>query len=140
MRYLRTSDVARAVGPSVNTVRRYVDRGLLPPVERTPKGYRRFTQRHVDCLRVVRLVHMEAYPGRAIRRSGLRIVKAAVAGDWQTALEMAHQHLAKVGAELRQAHCAVESLEQWVSAPAGSGPSGLRVGEAARSLGVSIDM
>jgi DNA-binding transcriptional MerR regulator len=30
MKYLYTSDLARAVGVHPNTVRRYVDRGLLP--------------------------------------------------------------------------------------------------------------
>ena len=41
MSYLRTSDLARAVDAHPNTVRRYVDRGILPPVERSPSGYRR---------------------------------------------------------------------------------------------------
>jgi hypothetical protein len=36
----------QAVGAHPNTVRRYVDRGIPPPVERSPSGYRRFTQRH----------------------------------------------------------------------------------------------
>ena len=47
MKYLRTSDLAKAVGVHPNTVRRYVDWGLLPPVEHSPSGYRRFTQRHL---------------------------------------------------------------------------------------------
>src|SRR2546421_3160791 len=55
MQYLRTSDLAKAVGVHPNTVRRYVDRGLLPPVEHSPSGYRRFTRRHLDCLRLAKL-------------------------------------------------------------------------------------
>ncbi|MBO0780869.1 MAG: MerR family DNA-binding transcriptional regulator [Ktedonobacteraceae bacterium] len=43
MKYLRTSDLARAVGVHSNTVRRYVDRGILSPVEYSSSGYRRFT-------------------------------------------------------------------------------------------------
>jgi hypothetical protein len=35
MRYLRTSGLAKAVGVHANTVRRYVDRGILPPVEQS---------------------------------------------------------------------------------------------------------
>src|SRR5438105_5030876 len=35
MNYLRTSDLAKAVGVHPNTVRRYVDRGLLPAVLRS---------------------------------------------------------------------------------------------------------
>lgn len=57
MHYLRTSDLARAVGVHPNTVRRHVDRGLLPPVERSPSGYRRFTPRHLDCLRLAHQIY-----------------------------------------------------------------------------------
>ncbi|MDQ2713742.1 MAG: MerR family DNA-binding transcriptional regulator [Chloroflexota bacterium] len=48
MTYLRTSDLARAVGIHPNTVRHYVDRGFLPPVEHNPSGYCHFTQHHLD--------------------------------------------------------------------------------------------
>jgi|GEM_PF-3328321 len=34
-KFLRTSDLARAVGIHPNTVRLYVDWGLLPPVQRS---------------------------------------------------------------------------------------------------------
>ena len=78
MSYLRTSDLAKAVGAHPNTVRRYVDRGILPPVERSPSGYRRFTQRHLDCMRVARQVYCNQYPGMAIFQSGVRIVQATV--------------------------------------------------------------
>ena len=53
--FLRTSDLAKAVGIHPNTVRRYVDWGLVPPVERSPAGYRRFTQKHLDCLRLAQI-------------------------------------------------------------------------------------
>ena len=42
-KFLRTSDMARLVGVHPNTVRKYVDWGLIPPVERTPSGYRLFS-------------------------------------------------------------------------------------------------
>src|SRR5690348_5800952 len=41
--YLRTADLARVVGIHPNTVRRYVERGWLPPVRRGANGYRHFT-------------------------------------------------------------------------------------------------
>lgn len=75
MNYLRTSDLAKAVGVHPDTVRRYVDRGLLPPVERNPSRYRRFTQRHLDCLRLACLVYGSQYPGKAIHQSGIRIIQ-----------------------------------------------------------------
>ena len=56
MRYLRTSELARAAGAHPNTVRRYAERGWLPPVTRAANGYRLFTQHHLDCLRVAKLI------------------------------------------------------------------------------------
>jgi DNA-binding transcriptional MerR regulator len=49
---MRTSDLARAAGVHPNTVRRYEALGWLPPAPRAPNGYRRFSQRHLDCLRL----------------------------------------------------------------------------------------
>ncbi len=86
MTYLRTSVLARAVGIHPNTVRRYVDRGFLPPVEHSPSGSRRFTQRHLDCLRLARQVCCNYYPGKAILQSGMRIIQATVSGDLGGAL------------------------------------------------------
>jgi hypothetical protein len=99
MSYLRTSDLARAVGVHPNTVRRYADRGTLPPVERSPAGYRRFTQRHLDCLRLAHRVYTQPYAGKAIYHSGIRILQAAVSGDLRGARELASCHLALVQAE-----------------------------------------
>ena len=113
VKYLRTSDLARAVGIHPNTVRRYVDRGLLPPVSRSPSGYRRFTEQHLDCLRLARLVYNDIYPGRTIRASGSRMVQAAVQDDWGGALEMAYHHLALVQSEQAQANAAATLLERW---------------------------
>jgi DNA-binding transcriptional MerR regulator len=141
MKYLRTSDLARAVGIHPNTVRRYVDRGLLPPVSRSPSGYRRFTEQHLDCLRLARLVYNDIYPGRTIRASGSRMVQAAVQDDWGGALETAYQHLALVKSEQAQADAAATLLERWAQgAPADASAQALQIGQVARLLGVSVDM
>ena len=112
MKYLRTSDLARAVGVHPNTVRRYVDWGLLPPVEHSPSGYRRFTQRHLNCLRLTRQVYCNQYPGKAIHQSGIRIIQATVSGDLEGALGLAYSHLALVQTERAQADVAAGLLER----------------------------
>jgi DNA-binding transcriptional MerR regulator len=141
MKYLRTSDLARAVGIHPNTVRRYVDWRLLPPVERGPNGYRRFTQKHLDCLRLARLVYSHEYPGRAIRLSGGKIIQSAVADDWGGALECAYAHLALVQSERAQAETAVMLLERWAQGTAADATQQrLPIGQAARLLGVTIDI
>jgi len=141
MKYLRTSDLARAVGIHPNTVRRYVDRGLLPSVQRSPTGYRRFTRRHLDCLRLVRLVYNDEYPSRTIRASGGHMVQAAVEDDWGGALELAYLHLALIKSEQAQADAAATLLERWArGAPADASGQAMQIGQVAQLLGVSIDM
>jgi DNA-binding transcriptional MerR regulator len=141
VKYLRTSDLARAVGLHPNTVRRYVERGFLPPVERSPAGYRRFNQRHLDCLRVAHHVLSGPFPGSAIYHSGLAIIHTTARGDLGGALELAYQHLALVQAERAQAEVAAGLLERWAQgAAADATPQPLTIGQAARLLGVSIDV
>ncbi len=141
MRYLRTSDLARAVGIHPNTVRRYIDWGLLPPVERSPSGYRLFTTRHLDCLRIARQIYLPPYPGRAIRHSGVGIIHFMVEDDLGGALEQAYRHLALVQSERAQADAAAALLERWASGAAADATSQpLLIGQAAELLGVTVDI
>lgn len=141
IKFLRTSDLARAVGIHPNTVRLYVDWGLLPPVERSPSGYRLFTQRHLDCLRLARTVYAAEYPGRHLRASGNEIIQRAVVDDWQGALEIAHAHLATVKAELKHADTVANLLEHWAqNVNTSSDEDPLAIREVAKLLGVSHDV
>lgn len=140
-KHLRTSDLARAVGIHPNTVRLYADWGLVPPVERSPAGYRLFTQRHLDCLRLARTIYTAQYPGRGFRALGNAIIQQAVADDWTGALEKAHELLAAVRVELGQADQAADLLEHWAQNRAqGSEEEPLSIGEVSKHLGVSIDI
>src|SRR5579883_186005 len=53
-RHLRTSDLARAGGISVQQVRNYEASGFIPPAGRSPSGYRLYTQHHLAALQTVR--------------------------------------------------------------------------------------
>lgn len=141
-KYLRTSDLARLVGAHPNTVRKYVDWGLIPPVERSPSGYRMFTQQHLDCMRLARLIYSAPYPGRGFRALGTEVIQRAVVDDWQGALEKAHEHLALVQAELKNAEAAADLLERWAQnmAADSTNESPLSIGEVSKLLGVSIDV
>jgi len=141
MKYLRTSDLAKAVGVHPNTVRRYVDKGRLPPVEYSPSGYRRFTPRHLDCLRLAWLVYSSPYAGKAVYLSAVRIVQTVVSGDLASARELAREHLALVQAERTQAEIAADLLERWASQPlTEDAMRPLQIGQVARLLNVSIDV
>jgi DNA-binding transcriptional MerR regulator len=140
-KFLRTSDLARAVGIHPNTVHLYVDWGLIPPVERTPAGYRLFTQRHLDCLRLARLIYAAEYPGRDLRASGNEIIQRSVVNDWAGALEKAYEHLTSVQAELEQANTAAALLDNWAqNRVVNANEEPLEIGEVSKLLGVSVDV
>jgi DNA-binding transcriptional MerR regulator len=141
-KFLRTSDLARLVGVHPNTVRKYGDWGLIPPVERSPSGYRIFTRQHLDCMRLARLIYSAPYPGRGFRALGTEVIHRAVDCDWQGALEKAQEHLVLVQAELKNSEDAADLLEHWVQSGTKSpeAESPVSIGEASRLLGISIDI
>ncbi len=139
--YLRTSEVAAAVGVHPNTVRMYEAWGLLPQIPRTSSGYRTFTEAHVDQMRLARMAFEGPWPGRAIRRSVVDLVKQAASGDLGGALEKAYEHLALVRAEQAHAESAIKLLERWAGGTAADATTTqLRIGEVAELLGVTRDM
>ena len=142
VKYLHTSHLARAVGAHPNTVRKYADWGLIPPVERSPAGYRLFTQRHLDCLRLARMIYAAPYPGRGFRALGNEIIQKAVVDDWQGALDKAHEHLALVRSELEQADTAANILEHWAQnlKEETKDKNPLAIGQVSKILGISIDV
>jgi DNA-binding transcriptional MerR regulator len=141
-KFLRTSDLARLLGVHPNTVRKYVDWGLIPPVERSPSGYRLFTQQHLDCMRLARLVYSAPYPGRGFRALGNEVIRCAVVDNWPGALAKAWEHLALVQAELKNADDAANLLEHWAQhlTADSENESPLSIGEVSKLLGISIDI
>jgi DNA-binding transcriptional MerR regulator len=138
--YLRTSDIAKAVGVHPNTVRLYEEWGFLPPIPRNPSGYRLFTEEHLDQMRLARITLRGPWPGRSIRHSALELVRQAASGDLGAALEGAYRHLALVQAERAQADVAAQLLERWARGTAvDATPQELRIGQAARLLEVTTD-
>jgi DNA-binding transcriptional MerR regulator len=140
-RYLRTSEVAAAVGVHPNTVRLYEEWGFLPPIPRSPSGYRLFTEAHLDQMRLARTALRGPWPGRNIKQAALALVQRAASGDLGGALELAYVYLTQVRAELAQAGAAVELLERWAQGTAADATVyRLQIGETAELLNVTRDM
>jgi len=138
--YLTTMDIAKSVGVHPNTVRLYEQWGLLPPVPRSPAGYRRFTPFHLNQMRLARLALKGPFPGKIIRRSAASLVRRAATGDLGGALEQAYQHLATIQAELAHAETAAALLQRWAEgAAADATHASLRVGQTAALLQVTPD-
>ncbi len=140
-RYLRTSEIAAAAGVHPNTVRLYEAWGLLPPIPRSPSGYRLYTEAHRDQMILARTLLREPYPGPALKGSAVRLAQQAATGDLGGALELAYAYLGLVRAEQAQAEAAAALLERWAEgAPLESQRPALRIGAAAKLLGVSVDV
>jgi DNA-binding transcriptional MerR regulator len=122
-------------------VRRYEEWGYLPPVPRSPGGYRLYGRLHLEQMRLAHIARRGPWPGRSIRRSAAALVRQAAAGDLGGALERAYQHLALVRATRAQAEAAAGLLERWAGGTVVDATAQpLHIGETARLLGVSNDV
>jgi DNA-binding transcriptional MerR regulator len=138
--YFRTSDVAKAVGVHPNTVRLYEEWGFLPPIPRSPSGYRQYTQDHLEQMRLARLAMHGPWPGTPIRKSALTLVRKSASGDLGGALEQAYHHMALVQAERARAEAAAGLLARWAQGTATDTTArSLLIGEAAKLLDVTTD-
>lgn len=135
---LRTAQIAKAVGVHPNTVRLYEAWGYLPPVPRSPTGYRLFAQVHLEQMRLARLALEWPYPGKKPVLEEL--IRSAAADDLGMAMELAYQCLVHVRTERTYAEAAVEFLERWAMGQVlDTTKRQLLIGEAAERLGVSAD-
>ena len=136
---LKTSDIARALGVHVNTVRLYEEAGFLPPIPRGANGYRLYTPQHLEQARLAHLALPWPYVGdKALL---IDLVKHAASGDYGMAMELAYQYLAVVRIERTIAEAAVEFLERWAAGHLIDSSAGkMHIKQAARHLNVTVDM
>ena len=141
-RPLRTMDIAKAVGVHPNTVRLYEEWGFLPPIPRSPSGYRLFTETHLDQMRLARLALRVTWLGGMIREAALTVIRLGAAGDMAGALDEALVVQARLQGERAQAEAAAEFLQRWARGegviPATAEP--LLIGRAAALVNATIDM
>jgi DNA-binding transcriptional MerR regulator len=138
--HLSTMQIARAVGVHPNTVRMYETWGFLPPIPRSPSGYRLYTELHLAQMRLARTALHGVWPGPEIRHSALALVRLAASGDFTGALALARRHLTLVQGERAQAEAAAAELERWAGGEAVSPAApGLSIREAAALLHVTPD-
>ncbi|MBI5958976.1 MAG: MerR family DNA-binding transcriptional regulator [Chloroflexi bacterium] len=137
-RYLRTSEIAKAVGVHPNTVRLYEEWGFLPPIPRSPSGYRQYTEHHQDLMRLAWTALKWPFPGG--KAPVIDLIHKACADNLGGALELAYLYLAKVRTEQVQAEAAVEFLERWAQGNVTDvSAAPLNIGQVAHRLGVTRD-
>jgi DNA-binding transcriptional MerR regulator len=135
--YLRTHNLALAGHISVQQVRNYEARGLIPQARRSPGGYRLYTQQHLAALQTVRSMAL----GYGWQRTSV-IMQALNRGDLPTALatiDTHHAELARQRLQVEQTLSALHVLAAQSSAlQSPSYSQQLRVGEAAKQVGVRV--
>jgi DNA-binding transcriptional MerR regulator len=135
--YLRTKDLAQAVDISVQLVRNYEASGLIPAVERSPSGYRRYTQQHLAALTTAR--HLIGGYGWARAQQIMQAVHQGRLGDALALIDERHAELDRTRLQLEQTLDALRILAAQL--PSETHPrvsQSLRVGEAARLAGVRV--
>lgn len=135
--FLRTIDLARAAGISVQQVRNYEALGLLPTAERGQNGYRLYTRRHLAALTTARsLVRGYGWQQMPVIMQTLHRGELAAALE---AIDTYHAELAHKRLQAEQTLIALRALAAGSSVPPNvHQPRKLRVGEAAKLVGVRV--
>ncbi len=137
-KYLKTSDIAHAIGVHVNTVRLYEAQGYLSVVPRSATGYRQFTPLHLEQMRLAQLALQWPYSGD--KQLVQNLARCAADGDLGMAMELAFEHLINVRIELTHAEAAVEFLERWAQGQIiDTTKRHLTIGKTAQHLRVTTD-
>ncbi|MDH6460806.1 DNA-binding transcriptional MerR regulator [Micromonospora sp. A200] len=131
---LRVVDVAATAGISTQQVRNYLDEGVLPPVERTPSGYRVFTVAHVRALAVLRWM-AEGHGWARTREVMLAVHRGDLAAAL-TALDAGHAELDRERTEIRRVLGAFETVVVSPPVVVPAPRRGARIGEVADLVGV----
>ena len=135
--YLRTIDLAQAGHISVQQVRNYEASGFIPPAERSPGGYRLYTQQHLVALNTARSL----VGGYGWQRTPA-IMQALHRGELSAALALIdtrHAALASKRLQVEQTLAALRVLAApSASLPSTRHPQQFRVGEAAKQEGVRV--
>lgn len=134
---LRTKDLAQAGHLSVQQMRNYEALGLLPPAEREPNGYRRYTAKHLAALTTARSL-VSGY-GWLRTRAIMQAVHAGRLADALALIDARHTELASRRVQLEQTLAALGTLvaqPDSLVGPRHARP--LHVGEAAQQVGVRV--
>ncbi|MFF5174751.1 TioE family transcriptional regulator [Micromonospora sp. NPDC000089] len=128
----RPVDLARRHGLSAQAVRNYERAGVLPPADRSPTGYRRFTEAHATALSAyLALVAAHGYP------VATEVMRAVVRGELDAALRAIDRSHALLLRDRETLDAVQEAVAVLTAAPPPA-PSGtpLSIGALAHRLGV----
>lgn len=137
---MRTIDIARKVGISVNTVRLYEQLGYLPPIPRTPNGYRQFTEIHLCHVLLIRQGMQCTWLGGRLRHMILDVFTHAAQDNFNLAESTVDSVINQLQQNKIRAETAVDVLNHWIAEkPLGTQHDAMKIGEVANYLNISAD-
>ncbi|RZS68262.1 DNA-binding transcriptional MerR regulator [Agromyces ramosus] len=132
---LRTSDVARASGYSVQQVRDLERLGVIPPATRSANGYRAYAAVHVHALRAYR--GLAGAIGAVAARQLLTELRGQPIAEAAAAVTSVHVRLARERDEALRAQAALRAIQAEAALPDGERPDdAMTITELAAALGV----
>lgn len=133
---MRTTDLAKAVGLGAQQVRNYEAWGFLPAVERNERGYRLYTERHLEALRTTKTLLSAGYSWQEANA----VMRAVHEGNLDTALTIVDSRHAMLDQRRKHIETTLEAIHVLILEPAtetgGGNVGGLRVGDAAKAVKV----
>ncbi len=141
METYKTSELARRAGIHPNTVRLYEALGLIPKAKRLENGYRVFTERHLEQIRLARTALRIEVLQNGLRKQAIAVIKTAAAGDLDGAYRLTARYLAQLEEERTKAEEAIQIAQLLLIGGhnVGTGRQ-LKRQETAELLDITIDM
>lgn len=112
MNNYRTAEIAAMIGVHPNTVRLYEELELIPRPERLSNGYRVFNDFHLQQLRLVRLAFEIEVLQNGLRQNMIETVKTSARRDFDGAVKLIQEYLARIGQERMGAEDAIRLTKQ----------------------------
>ena len=134
-----TAKIAAQIGIHPNTVRLYEDLQLIPKAQRKPNGYRLFTDRHLEQLKLVRLALRAEVTQNGLRKKAILIVKTAASGELKDAEGLSEEYIAQIRAERQNAEDAIRIAKNLLRETENAEAILYRRKEAAEHLQITVD-
>ncbi len=132
---LRTADVARESGYSVQQVRDLEQLGVIPAAARTGNGYRNYTPLHIHALRAYR--GLAGAVGPVVARQLLAALRTGTITEAASAINEVHVRLAREREEALLAEQALRAIQTEADTPEFEQDSdAMTITELSRALGV----
>lgn len=135
----RTAEVAALTGIHPNTVRLYEELELIPKPARQENGYRVFTRRHVEQIRLARLAFQVEVLQNGLRKQVVEIVRVAARGDLDEAARLTALYRSNLQREQRNASEAIGIVRSLLVKRHPLAPAALKRSEAASAMDISMD-